>query len=190
MDYFWKQPENRYLDKLVFKNEHYDKAWEIYSYLSTKLTFTHKQVGIFGCPGSGKSEISFILKEMVAKTGHACKIFHLDSYYKVPSEDRDAQRKLDGIIGVDEINWAMLLRNTTNNFNAHFKLIIVEGLYAAHTSTNHFLVYVKGNEASTREFRIERGKENVEDEFRKVIIKKEIEEVEALREKYKVDLVV
>ncbi len=179
-----------YVDRLIFKPEHYVKAEKIWKYLKPCLSFTKKQVSIFGGPGTGKSEIAFILKDLYCESNECIKIFHMDNYYKVKAEEREKSRKEIGVIGPDEINWSELMRNVRGNFNSHYVMLLVEGLYAANTPGNNFNIYVQGTADDTLEFRKERGKEDTTNAFRAYVVKRENREVQQLFDKGRVDLCV
>jgi hypothetical protein len=179
-----------YLDRLIFKPKHYEQAEKILDFIKNNYVFYCSQIGIFGVPGTGKSEIAFILRTMLCERGECTKIFHLDDYYFTKPEEREQKRKETDNIGVNEIDWNLLERHTNNNKRHKYGLLIVEGLYAANLSTNNFNILVEGDEEETYDFRLDRGKEDPTDEFRQYVVERECSEINRLKDEFDISLCV
>ena len=67
-------------------------------------------VAIGGESGSGKSELAHVAARALKDRGRLAKILHIDNYYKIRPQDREAWRKENGIesVGLGEIDWDLL----------------------------------------------------------------------------------
>ena len=67
-------------------------------------------VAIGGESGSGKSELAHVVARALKDQGRLAKILHIDNYYTVRPQDREAWRKENGLesIGLGEIDWELL----------------------------------------------------------------------------------
>ncbi len=144
-----------------------------------------KTLGIFGKPGTGKSEVALITQRKFHEIGLPCHIMHLDRYYLTEPDEREIVRKNTGIIGPAEINITKVEADM-KKFVSHgrFYLIIVEGLYASYFGCNNYM-YI--DVSDTYAFRQMRGKENPDDEWRKYVVEKENAFIET--DKHKADLI-
>lgn len=159
-------------------------------------------VTIAGISGTGKTEIATVLQNNLFYWHKLrAKIIHIDDYYRTDFHTRNDARKETGIIGKEEINW-MKLSHIISIFrsnlpklyvrrihkfldsveyvisnNRKIDVLIIEGLYANYLDDRDFSVYLEGNTKQTYEFRKRRGKENPDDDFRKLVLKKESEDV-------------
>ena len=175
--------EMNIVDKLVLLKEHKEKALKIIDYLDNKISFTNKQVSIFGQSGTGKSEICYYIKEFYCDRGKCTKILHLDDYYTSDPHNRARIRLETQTIGIDEIDWGKLSRHTQGHFNSRYHLILIDGLFAANAIGNSFNIMIEGNLSDTEAFRKLRGKENPDCTFRQHVLKCERADVESLRDK-------
>lgn len=125
-------------------------------------------VSISGENRTGKSAVAHSLGVKLKKRGLQSKIIHMASYYLLPPEQRDEQRRKKGIesVGLGEINWDLIaknvndfkesktsilpLRDAINNhideLKTDFKgidVLIVDGLYAIQLAEAELRVFIE-----------------------------------------------
>jgi len=192
-------------DKLIFLEKHALKAKTIFDRLQSDSR-PKIIVVIGGGPGTGKSEIVYLTQELLLKTGVRSFSISLDDYYILPPEKRKDRKLAD--IGPAEIDWArvgsicrsFLGDKTTrlqefDRFNQKFHslrvkldppVLFIDGLYALYLKTITSLpclgIYLEGTPLSTYQFRRLRGKENVDELTRKLIVLREFKEAKALKQ--------
>ena len=118
-------------------------------------------VAIGGESGSGKSELAHVVARALKDQGRLTKILHIDNYYTVRPQEREAWRKQNGIesIGLGEIDWTLLdqhldafrrgraavlpcidlLTDQIDELHTDFapiKVAIVDGLYPLHVDAD------------------------------------------------------
>ena len=158
------------IDKLLYRLNHYEKAWEIIEQVNT----SHRVITIGGSSGTGKTEIATIMGVALGYN-----VMSLDKYYIIPPKLRGEWRKNNfNKIGIEEINWKYLM----NDFLKIGDKIIIEGLYANYFKIGDLAIHIKGTVKDTYEFRKARLKENPDCRFRKKVVAKEFKEVEKLIE--------
>lgn len=156
---------------------------------------------IGGVSGSQKSETAECLQELFLQKNKQSFLLSLDDYYLVCRSIRNYNRQRQGInsVGLKEIDWSMIYRiieDFENKKAIHFQryhrycdliehncletesldYLIIEGLYSNYIKKEHrnnYSVYLDANPSQTLEFRKMRGKEETDNEFRKLIVDKE-----------------
>ena len=118
-------------------------------------------VAISGESGSGKSELAHVVARALKDQGRLTKILHIDNYYTVLPQDREAWRKQIGIesVGLGEIDWTLLdqhldafregrkavlpcidlLTDQLDELHTDFapiEVVIVDGLYSNHVEAD------------------------------------------------------
>ena len=180
-------------DRLIVLPKHKKNAQQIFEKKSIIL--------IGGCSGTGKSETSDCLQELLFEKKLSSLTLALDDFYLVHPTIRNYNRKKQGIdsVGLKEIDWESLCRiceDFKSNKPIHFKrthkyadiiehnivdsedidILIIEGLYVNYLCKfehEDISIYLDGSPAQTLEFRKQRGKENEEDSFRIKVVQKE-----------------
>lgn len=195
-------------DKILFKSEHYAHASDVID-LIDRNDKDNKVILIGGSSGVGKTETAIIVQQQLYKMKMTSLIVSLDDYYDTDWRERDEIRKERGIgsVGWQEIEWNWLRKiiwdyrdgytlhlGRVNKYSGQdeqietgskFNFLIIEGLYALNLHEGADIVHhIRGNPATTYDFRKERGKEDPDCEWRKQIIQKEYEEVERLYDSY------
>ena len=161
-------------------------------------------VAIGGESGSGKSELAHVVARALKDQGRLAKILHIDNYYKVRPQDREAWRKENGLesIGLGEIDWDLLdehlnafrsgdsavlpcidlLTDQIDELHTDFvpiKVVIVDGLYPLHVDAD-LRIFIDLTYHDTKKAQILRGKEP-QNEYRLSVLKREHEVVQSLR---------
>jgi len=190
-------------DKILIQKLHKVKARKIlFTFLNRFYKKNHKHIiTIAGCSGTGKTEVAYVLRNLLYKQGLNSKVISLDDYYETNWEERNEVRKKKGLdyVGHTEIRWK-LLRSIVDNFKSNkilklqeidkfagsyelkrceslgLDVLIVEGIYANYLDKVTFHVFLEGSVSETRAFRLERNKEK-QTTFRELIVKKEYQEV-------------
>ncbi|MGD2071979.1 MAG: AAA family ATPase [Candidatus Thorarchaeota archaeon] len=185
-------------DRLLFLESHQKNAQEIFN----KLQLDKRQIILIGgCSGTGKSEASDLLQELLFQNKKHSLVISLDDFYIVHPTVRNYNRKKQGLdsVGLSEIDWERLQRvceDFQNQKEIHFKRVhkycdvvehnvidtdaidylIIEGLYSNYLKKFDYgdlSVYLDGNPEQTFKFRKQRRKENEDEEFRKQVVRKE-----------------
>ena len=194
-------------DLILVKQTHKKKAKTILSNLKSK----NKIVGIGGISSIGKTEISYCLQELLYNGNRSSLRLSLDDHYNTYFGERMRIRRKKGLsyIGIKEIEWAQLkkivaqfrarkdtvqiqqINKFTNSYSESIvynvnkiDYLIIEGLFAGHLKKLKCLdyyVHLEGSIEETKEFRLERMKENEKDKFRQKIVKKEANVVAQLK---------
>ena len=169
-------------DTFLFLKEHKVKATHIVDHFveraieKTPITYDGI-ICIYGCSGTGKSEIAWNVSRILYKRGICSHIINLDRFYKIEAKDRNAWRKENDYVGHKEMDWDRV-NAEINRWTSHcYKVLIFEGLYASHISGMRF--FIEGTPESTKEFKKLRGKENEDDEWRKEVVRREYEDIMA-----------
>ena len=161
-------------------------------------------VAISGESGSGKSELAHVVARALKDQGRLTKILHIDNYYTVLPQDREAWRKQNGIesVGLGEIDWTLLdqhldafregrkavlpcidlLTDQIDELHTDFapiEVVIVDGLYSHHVEAD-LRVLIDLTYRDTKKARLLRGKE-AQNEYRLNVLKREHEVVQSLR---------
>ncbi len=161
-------------------------------------------VAIGGESGSGKSELAHVVARALKDQGRLAKILHIDNYYTVRPQDREAWRKENGIesIGLGEIDWDLLnlhldafregretvlpcidlLTDQIDELRTDFapiKVVIVDGLYPLHVEAD-MRILIDLTYHDTKKAQLLRGKEP-QNEYRLNVLKREHEVVQSLR---------
>lgn len=169
-----------------------------YFKLPASLYPNYKKIySIGGESGTGKTEITEELQKLLFQYHLRTLIIHIDDYYKTSWHNRDDIRKETGIIGKDEVNWHKLNSVIHDYENGKSKLyiqmihrfldeiihmivptknidaILIEGLYGCYVKQAKLSFYLEGSYDDTYEFRKERGKEDPDNDFRKIVLEKE-----------------
>ncbi|MFP4060073.1 MAG: uridine kinase family protein [bacterium] len=196
-------------DILLINEMHKRAAEEIFAYF--KLDFENRGEGykyilaISGESGSGKSEVSHSLANMIKTLGLRVKILHTDNYYIVPPLLRYEWRKTHGLdsIGVNEYDWKLIGRNL-NDFREDresmlpcidivssqvdklitdfrkIHVLVVDGLFAIHAEEADMRVFIELTYHETKMTQIIRGKEP-NDEYRMQVLEREHRDVQKLK---------
>lgn len=161
-------------------------------------------VAIGGESGSGKSELAHVVARTLKDQGRLAKILHIDNYYMIRPQDREAWRKENGIesVGLGEIDWDLLdqhleafrrgeratlpcidlLTDQIDELITDFdpiKVVIVDGLYPLHVNAE-LKVFIDLTYHDTKKAQLVRGKEPA-NEYRLNVLKREHEVVQGLR---------
>jgi uridine kinase len=161
-------------------------------------------VAIGGESGSGKSELSHVVARALKGRGRLAKILHIDNYYTVRPQDREAWRKEHGLesIGLGEIDWDLLdehlgafrsgdravlpcidlLTDQIDELHTDFASIevaIVDGLYPLQVEAD-LRIFIDLTYHDTKKAQVLRGKEP-QNEHRRRVLEREHEVVQSLR---------
>lgn len=161
-------------------------------------------VAIGGESGSGKTELAHVVARALKDRGRLAKVLHIDNYYKVRPQDREAWRRENGLesVGLGEIDWDLLdehlnafragggavlpcidlLTDQIDELRTDFapiKVAIVEGLYPLHVDAD-LRIFIDLTYHETREAQLLRRKEP-QTEYRLCVLEREHEVVQSLR---------
>ena len=161
-------------------------------------------VAIGGESGSGKSELAHVVARALKDKGRLTKILHIDNYYMIRPQDREAWRKENGIesVGLGEIDWGLLdehldafragkevempcidlLTDQIDQLRTDFapiSVVIVDGLYPLHVDAD-LRIFIDLTYHDTKKAQLLRGKEP-QNEYRLSVLKREHEVVQGLR---------
>jgi uridine kinase len=190
-------------DVLLIAEKHQRAGAQIVARIDT-LDADKVVVAIGGESGSGKSELAHVVARALKDTGRLTKILHIDNYYTVRPQDREAWRKANGIesIGLGEVDWALLdqhldafrkgskavlpcidlLTDQIDELHTDFapiKVVVVDGLYPLHVEAD-MRVLIDLTYHDTKKAQLLRGKEP-QNEYRLSVLKREHEVVQSLR---------
>lgn len=190
-------------DVLLISEKHERAGSQIVARIS-EIESDKLVVAIGGESGSGKSELAHVVARALKDKGRLTKILHLDDYYKVRPQDREAWRRENGIesIGLGEINWDLLhqhlnafrsggtavipcidlLTDQIDELHTDFspiKVVIVDGLYPLHVDAD-LRIFIDLTFHDTKKAQILRGKEP-QNEYRRSVLEREHEVVQSLR---------
>lgn len=190
-------------DKILIQKQHKIKAKKLVPIILSMYEKGSKYVvTIAGESGTGKTEIAYILRNLLYKEGLRVQIISLDDYYNTNWEDRNQIRSERGLdtVGSSEIRWDWIesviqkfksiqqtnLTRRINKFtrsiefvtfsNLDVDILLIEGLYTLNIEKADLKILLDGSYKETKTFRIERGKE-LQSEFRELVLEKEQEEV-------------
>lgn len=161
-------------------------------------------VAIGGESGSGKSELAHVVARSLKDQGRLVKILHIDNYYTVRPQDREAWRKKNGIesVGLGEVDWTLLerhldafrsgseavlpcidlLTDQIDELHTDFgpiKVVIVDGLYPLHIDAD-MKVFIDLTYKDTKKAQLVRGKEPA-NAYRLSVLEREHEVVQGLK---------
>ena len=189
-------------DIIIVEEIHHKKCKIIYPAVMDCYRCRKMVITIAGISGTGKTEVATVLQNNLFYWHKLrAKIIHIDDYYKTDYHTRNSSRKETGIIGKEEINWEKLnhivsifrsnlpklyvrrihkfldsVEYVISN-NRKIDVLIVEGIYANYLDDKDFSVYLEGNIEETYAFRKKRGKENPDDDYRRLVLKKESKDI-------------
>lgn len=194
-------------DILVIKDHHKKAAREITELVLKEYTGEKVSIAIGAESGTGKSEISHMVAKNLFGSGKKLKSFivHTDDFFALPHKERNELRQKTNLasIGPSEIDFDEL-KYVVNNFESDgqilipilefitssaykllvdfkgIQVLICEGLYAPVLDLT-YRIFIDITYHDTKDFRVERGKEVV-DEFRLKVLEKEHQSVSKLRE--------
>jgi len=186
-------------ENLLFIDETHKKAASrIFDYLE-KIRKPKMLVAIAGEVRSGKTEISNLLGSLYRDHNVKCKIINIDSFYKIPPEERRAWRKKHGIkqVGKEEYDWKAIdqvvddFRNNrvsampyvdvitrqvdqlTTDFNG-IEILVINGIYSIITKGVDLRVFIEVPYHKTLKEQEMSGNEQI-DEWRMKVLEKEHE---------------
>lgn len=161
-------------------------------------------VAIGGESGSGKSELAHVVARALKDQERLTKILHIDNYYKIRPQDREAWRKENGIesVGLGEIDWELLdehldafragkevvmpcidlLTDQIDELRTDFapiSVVIVDGLYPLHVEAD-MRILIDLTYLDTKKAQVLRGKEP-QNEYRRSVLEQEHKVVQGLR---------
>lgn len=190
-------------DVLLIAEKHQRAGAQIVERIET-LDADKVVVAIGGESGSGKSELAHVVARALKDQGRLAKILHIDNYYTVRPQEREAWRKKNGIesIGLGEIDWDLLdqhldafresrtavlpcidlLTDQIDELHTDFapiKVVIVDGLYPLHVEAD-MRVLIDLTYHDTKKAQLLRGKEP-QNEYRLNVLKREHDVVQSLR---------
>lgn len=204
-------------DIILFKPIHREKAEKLVEAISNKINRLYEDnnidsikkliIGMGGGAGTGKTEISYLLRELLYREGYRVQLIQLDDYYYTDFSERNNIRKEKGInsVGIHEIDWELLngiiqeylceeleevespiVNKFTNSTEIlswnpnNVDILMIEGLYALNIECSDLKIYLEGSISETKDFRLERKKEE-QNAFRDEILVKEYSEVKKLK---------
>ncbi len=190
-------------DVLLITEKHERAGAQIVERLNESAT-DKVVVAIGGESGSGKSELAHVVARALKDQNRLTKILHIDNYYTVRPQDREAWRKENGIesVGLGEIDWELLdehldafrqgqkavlpcidlLTDQIDELHTDFEaieVVIVDGLYPLHVDAE-FKIFIDLTYRETKKAQLLRGKEP-QNEYRLNVLKREHEVVQGLR---------
>lgn len=163
-------------------------------------------IAISGESESGKSEISHCLGRLLRKKEIKTKIVNMDSFYKIPAEERREWRQKHGVesIGYEEYDWKAIdkvisdfqkgnkssmpfydvisrqLDTLTTDFS-DIDILIINGLYSIKAKGVILKVFVEVSFEDTKDVQQKKEMETM-DEWRLVELKREHEVILTLRD--------
>ena len=190
-------------DILLIAEKHERAGAEIVARLN-EIDADKVVVAIGGESGSGKSELAHVVARALKDQGRLTKVLHIDNYYKIRPQDREAWRKENGIesVGLGEINWELLdehleafrkgeevempcidlLTDQIDTLRTDFapiRVVIVDGLYPLHIEAD-MRIFIDLTYHDTKKAQIKRGKEP-QNAYRLSVLEREHEVVQGLR---------
>ncbi len=189
-------------DKIIITSGHRKKAKIIADKFSKKYKRGAKYIiCIGGEAGTGKTEISLLLRDLFYKKKISTELVHIDDYYMTRWSERNDIRKRNKIIGKKEIDWDKL-NSMTHTFRSDFynvliiqrinkytdsiekaivnidsiDILIIEGLYSLFLKDADCKIYLDGTYKDTKNFRELRNKEP-QTPFRLKVLQKEHEDI-------------
>jgi len=190
-------------DVLLIADKHRKAGAQIVEQLD-RIDADKVVVAIGGESGSGKSELAHVVARTLKDRGRLAKILHIDNYYTVRPQDREAWRKENGVesVGLGEIDWTLLdqhldafrqgdtavlpcidlLTDQIDELHTDFgpiKVVIVDGLYPLHVNAE-LRIFIDLTYHDTKKAQLVRGKEP-QNQYRLSVLKQEHEVVQSLR---------
>ncbi len=193
-------------DILVIKDEHKKAAQEITDLILKKHTGEKVSIALGAESGAGKSEIAHMVAKNLFESEKKLKSFiiHTDDFFALPHKERNELRKktnLDSVgpseIDFEELNYVLKKFESNGQIlvpilefitSSAYKLLVdfqnvnvlvCEGLYAPVMDVT-YKMFIDLTYHDTKGFRVERGKEVV-NEFRMKVLEKEHQAVSELR---------
>ena len=193
-------------DILVIKDSHKKAAQDIMDLVLNNDAGEKVSLAIGAESGTGKSEISYMVAKNLFKSENKLKSFiiHTDDFFALPHKERNELRKKTNLksigpseIDFNELNYVLkkfesggqilipvleFITSSAYKLLVDFKdiqVLICEGLYAPMLDVT-YKIFIDLTYHDTKDFRVERGKEDV-DEFRMKVLEKEHQAVSELR---------
>ena len=193
-------------DILVIKDSHKKAAQDIVDLVLNNDAGEKVSIAIGAESGTGKSEISHMVAKNLFKSEKKLKSFiiHTDDFFVLPHKERNELRKKTNLksigpseVDFNELNYVLkkfesggqvlipvleFITSSAYKLLVDFKdiqVLICEGLYAPMLSVT-YKIFIDLTYHDTKGFRVERGKEVV-DEFRMKVLEKEHQAVSELR---------
>jgi uridine kinase len=194
-------------DILVIKETHRKAAGEITDLVLREYQGNKVSLAIGAESGAGKSEIAHVVAQNLFQSERKLRSFvvHTDDFFLLPHKERNELRKQTNLasIGPSEIDFDELryvlwkfeaggqtlipilefITSSAYKLLADFKdvqVLICEGLYAPMLDVT-YKIFMDLTYHDTKEFRLERGKEVI-NEFRLKVLEREHQAVSQLRE--------
>lgn len=193
------------LNEVLLLNKGHEKAAKI---ILDRVMPEYKRkymISISGEVETGKSEVAHMLGRLLKEKNIKVKMLYMDSYYKIPPNERTQWRKEHGIenVGFEEYDWDTI----NNNVDAFLKekkatmpcvdlftgqidqlitdfkdidLLILAGLYAVKVDKVNLKVFIENTYKDTLSIQKESGKEQIDD-FRMKILEQEHKVVQSLK---------
>ncbi len=172
-------------DILVIKETHRKAAGEITDLVLREYQGNKVSLAIGAESGAGKSEIAHVVAQNLFQSERKLRSFvvHTDDFFLLPHKERNELRKQTNLasIGPSEIDFD--ITSSAYKLLADFKdvqVLICEGLYAPMLDVT-YKIFMDLTYHDTKEFRLERGKEVI-NEFRLKVLEREHQAVSQLRE--------
>lgn len=162
-------------------------------------------IAISGEVETGKSEVAHMLGRLLKKKSIKVKMLYMDSYYKIPPNERTKWRKEHGIenVGFEEYDWQAINNNIDAFLNdekasmpcvdlftgqidqliTDFKeidILIIAGLYSMKVERANLRVFIESTYKETMDIQKITGKEEL-DEFRMKVLEQEHKVVQSLK---------
>lgn len=193
------------LNEVLLLNKGHEKAAKI---ILDRVMPEYKRKYIISISGeveTGKSEVAHMLGRMLKEKNIKVKMLYMDSYYKIPPNERTQWRKEHGIesVGYEEYDWDTI----NNNVDAFLKekkatmpcvdlftgqidhlitdfkdidLLILAGLYAVKVEKVDLKVFIENTYKETLTIQKTSGKEQLDD-FRMKVLEQEHKVVQSLK---------
>jgi len=193
------------LNEVLLLNKGHEKAAKI---ILDRVMPEYKRKYIISISGeveTGKSEVAHMLGRLLKEKNIKVKMLYMDSYYKIPPNERTQWRKEHGIesVGYEEYDWDTI----NNNVDAFLKekkatmpcvdlftgqidhlitdfkdidLLILAGLYAVKVEKVNLKVFIENTYKETLTIQKTSGKEQLDD-FRMKVLEQEHKVVQSLK---------
>jgi len=182
-------------DKIIAKPHHRRAARQIAQILYERIEGRRTALSIAGESGSGKSEIASELAKALEEKGIAAYVFQQDDYFHYPPKTNH-ERRLEDIsrVGPQEVNLELLDRHLEHFKKrpeeplekplvvfdedrisqetiepARYQVAIAEGTYTSLLANVDYRIFLARSYLDTREARLERARDRVDDFSEKVL---------------------
>lgn len=184
-------------DKLIIHDHHRRSARDVYELILSdieKSEGTKYCLTIAGESGSGKSEIAFVLSELLAENGYKTLILQQDDYFIYPPNSNEAKRRTDiSWVGLNEVKLDLIENNLGDILSGESEVkkplvifdedriteeiievedvdvVIVEGTYTTILNDIDTHIFIDRTYKETRASRMERGRETQDDFLEEVL---------------------